>query len=394
VSGMRLTRKITLAGLLIIFSAFGCTSANQSTAPSSQPSVAACEALVPPGMDSWLTDVAAVVQSLPETPGTSFAERSASYKLWRLHEDFNADYEPELYKKTVAIRNLGPGCIGKFDSLIQINRGLPIVGSSIFLCSVKGNAPIEGIFTCSDPSKVQDDVQVLILDPLAKYAGTFDGPSIEFLQGLRPWPGAESSQDAFSAFSRMSKAFACQSYTNSFSVSAAKYSQWMEVVAWSWSNESLPIDPDTAAVMSATDETLPALTLSWLTSGISPAADEYQVTLDSFWEEIRNSENLALRGASLAQLAPLALDQICAGVIKIVDTIAGTPPSVGGTVSAYGQIDGLYDGLTKCSSGELGDETGCKITRVFSAYPVLLDSYTELEMELRKLSDFVLTTEE
>ena len=391
---MKLSRTHTLAILLIVLTAFGCTSSNQSTTPTSRPSVAACEALMPTGMDIWLTDVAAVVQSLPETPGTSFSERSASYKLWRLHEDFATHYG-KLLDNAAEIRNLGPGCMSKFDSAIQVNRGLPSLGARVFLCSMKGNSqdPLTGIFTCLVPTKVQDEAQTLILDPLAKYYEEFDGPSVEFLQDLQPWALGDPNEDVFSAFSSFSQAFACESYTNLVDVSASKYAQWMEMLAWSWSNGSLPIDAETATVMAATDQTLPALTTSWLTGGISPSAVEFQDTISVHLEKTQGSENLALRGADLDALAPLALDQICAGVIASVDKIVGTPASLGDTALAYGQIDGLYDGLTKCSSGQLGDESECRIIRVFSAYPALLDSYVELEMEFRKLSDFVLTTE-
>jgi hypothetical protein len=391
---MNLSRTFTLSGLLIVFSAFGCTSANDATLPTPQPAVAACHALLPPGLDAWVAKVEGVIESLPDAPGTSFAERSASYKLWRLHEDFEP-YFGQMLDDAPAIRNLGPGCVSKFDAAIQINRGLPIVGARIYLCSQKGdsNDPLTGIFTCLDPGKVKEDAAELIVKPLGAYNASFDGPTVEYLQGLRPWGLGHPNQDIYSAFSSFGKAFACQSYLNLIDNSATQFAYWLELLSWSWSNGSMPVDPETGMVMSVSDNSLPSQTTIWLSNGTPPTEVDLRTAADTFWTKVRNAEMLAVRGANFDALAPLSLNELCAGVMVVVDKIAGTPPSVGSPQTEYGQLDGLFDGLTKCGSGELGDEQQCRILRVFSAYPLILDSYIELELELRKLSDFELTTE-
>jgi hypothetical protein len=391
---MNRSRTFTISGLLIVFSAFGCTNANQATSPTPQPAVAACQALLPPGLDAWVEKVEGVVESLPDTPGTSFAERSASYKLWRLHEDFNPFFG-QMLDNAPAIRNLGTGCVSKFDAAIQINRGLPIVGARIYLCSQKGDStdPITGIFTCLDTGKVKEDTAELVLKPLGAYSASFDGPTVEYLQGIQPWGLGDPNQDVYSAFSSFGKAFACQSYLNLTDNSATQFAYWLELVAWSWSNGQMPVDPETGMVMSASDNSLPSQTTVWLSNGTPPNGDEFQTAANTFWTKVRKAETLAVRGANFDALAPLRLNELCAGVIMVVDKIAGTPSSVGDPQTEYGQLDGLFDGLTKCDSGELGEEQQCRILRVFSAYPLILDSYIELELELRKLSDFELTTE-
>jgi hypothetical protein len=385
--------KAIAASLVALVLVTACGGSGGSNTPTPATVVSQCDALMPAGLTEWITQVESVIDAMSPTPGTSSDERSASYHLWKLHEDFKP-YHLALIAKAADIRNLGPGCMSRYDSIIQVDRGLPIVGARVFLCSLRGISfdPITGLFSCPSEDQVSQDVQTLIRAPLAASRMTFDGPTLEFLQGLQPWSATEST-DIYESFASFSKAWACNSYTNLSQADPAQFSRWLEIFAWSNSYGALPLDVLTGKTMLATDGALPELTMKWVTSPTENADAAIQKDANDIWVGISAAEQKSLRGASLAQLVPLQLDVICAGVIQKVDVLTGTPPTVGNGSTQYGLLDGLYDGLTKCSTGVFGKENECKMTRIFMAYPKILDAYSEVVTELGKLSSFSLSTE-
>ena len=205
-------RLITLL-LVVATVAAGCAPNSTTVDPESSQSAAIqdpanikCNELINDvsGLEEWIAAVrvsGAYAKELGFSLPSEVFDRADGYQAFELSLAFG-DWAAENTIRARAIevreqvRELGPGCIQRFDAILQLADNIAVLAAAVISCTLSSDKVYAASFACGD-SEFEGWRRQLISSRLEIIDQPIEGPSPEYVAGYRQWsevanPGLES----------------------------------------------------------------------------------------------------------------------------------------------------------------------------------------------------------
>lgn len=345
------------------------------------------------GLQDWIAKVMnahAIVTPI----GLAYEDlfRSDGYELLELSYSF----EPigtQLQSKAAEIRQLGGGCIAKYDAVMHMGENLPVLGAAFVSCTIPQDQYKASLWTCPTFNLTQWRDR-LVMDKLSEFDSPISAPTPEYLANLKPWNSG--SNDNVGLSENLSSVRACQTASGFVQASPGF---WFNFVAGEdYRAESIHRSP--LSIMSSSD-TGPVHQL-WEVDNKSDASDASFGYFNAFANAAARRIKVAADLQRLLIEAMPATVQLCSPVTAAVEKLIGSSNvKVPKNGTGNGSMGNVIEAFIKCGdksfqemkAKELGDplidSPGMCLRRLYwGGFKVVSEHYVDVMDRLAGFSYF------